>query len=77
MLVTLYEVLRNYAKQTAANFHLHCSLKCVRHERWTAGDYSVPSVDYNLGHLWFLCTLFSKNYNVKDIHQELIDSKVK
>ena len=49
MLVTLYEVLRNYAKQTAANFYLHCSLKCVRHERherWTAGDYSVPSVDY-------------------------------
>ena len=49
MLVTLYEVLRNYAKQAAANFYLHCSLKCVRHERWTAGDYSVPSVDYNLG----------------------------
>ena len=43
MFVMLHEVLRNYAKQTAANFHLHCSLKCVRHESWTAGAYSVPS----------------------------------
>lgn len=63
MLVMLYEVLRNYAKQTAANFHLHCSLKCVRHMK--AGQQEViesPQVDYNLGHLWFLCTLFSKNY---------------
>ena len=43
MFFMLHEVLCNYAKQTAANFHLHCSLKCVRHESWTAGAYSVPS----------------------------------
>lgn len=52
------------------------SLKCVRHQ---AGQQEVivsPQVDYNLGHLWLLCTFFPKAI-VKDIHQESIDSKVK
>ena len=37
------------------------SLKCVRHQ---AGQQEVivsPQVDYNLGHLWFLCTFFPKS----------------
>lgn len=61
MLVMLYECVIMQNKQRST---LICIVRSSLYDM-KAGQQEVivpPQVDYNLGNLWFLCSLFSKNY---------------